>query len=116
MGKSQAEGPKDTSPSAILLFNLFRGITSPLGQRLDPFATHVDFICSAPPQLLNPAGSHFLSNPWSELYPVQGAPEPRDQDVPVLWEAMQKQHKGPVATTSGDIVKPQTRTLQEGPI
>lgn len=116
MGESQAERPKATSPSATLLFNLFRGITSPLGQHLDPFAPCVDFICSAPPWLLNPVGSHFLSDPWSELYPVQGAPEPRDPDVPVLWEAMQKQHEGPVAMTSGDIVKPQTRTLQEGPI
>lgn len=41
---------------------------------------------------------------------------PWASDLPVLWEAVQKQHEGPIATSSGDIVQAQARALREGTV
>lgn len=45
-----------------------------------------------------------------------GSPGPQVSDLPVLREAVQKQHEGPVATSSRDIVEAQARALGEGTV
>lgn len=49
-------------------------------------------------------------------HPVLCVPGPWASDIPVLREAMQKQHEGPLAASSGDIVQAQARALGEGTV
>ena len=67
-------------------------------------------LCLGPP--VYPASPAAPPAPPAAL----GAPSPWASYLPVLREAVQKQHEGSVATSSGDIVEAQARALGEGTV